>query len=291
MEIKYFQLIEGARKAEGLTVIIDVFRAFSTACYVFNNNARKIIPVGKLDRAYRLKKENEDLVLMGEREGKTLPGFDYGNSPTLIRDVNFKNKTVVHTTSAGTQGIINASSAEEIITGSFVNAEAIVRYIYARNPKKVSLVAMGDAGLESAAEDILCAEYIRYLLNDRISGIYSRKNEILKRIISKSEGLPEGLKNELLKSLDRGNKADIFDKATIHKILRNSSAQRFFDPANSSWSPPEDFEMCLQFNIFDFILRAEKFTQDELIDEGFNEKEFSEGLFYLNKLKDTSSRI
>ena len=42
MNIKILKLIEGAKKAEGLTVIIDVFRAFTVACYAFNNGARII---------------------------------------------------------------------------------------------------------------------------------------------------------------------------------------------------------------------------------------------------------
>ena len=86
MNIKILQLIEGARKAEGLTVIIDVFRAFSVACYVFNNGAEKIIPVGSLETAYALKEENGEFILMGERKGKILPGFDYGNSPAHVQE-------------------------------------------------------------------------------------------------------------------------------------------------------------------------------------------------------------
>ena len=51
-------LVDGARQATGLTVIIDVFRAFSTACYTVFQGASRIIPVGDLDLAYELKKKN-----------------------------------------------------------------------------------------------------------------------------------------------------------------------------------------------------------------------------------------
>lgn len=67
---------------------------------------------------------------------------------------------MVHTTSSGTQGIVAASGADEIITGSFVNADAIVRYIGQRKPQVVSLVCMGYATLYPTAEDTLCARYI-----------------------------------------------------------------------------------------------------------------------------------
>ncbi|KYK25270.1 hypothetical protein AYK26_02200 [Euryarchaeota archaeon SM23-78] len=167
MDINITHLIEGARKAKGLTIIIDVFRAFSTACYVFNNGAKRIIPVGNLDLAYSLKKQNPDFVLMGERKGIMPPGFDYGNSPTYIQNIDFTNKEVIHTTSAGTQGIANAINADEIITGSFVNAQAIVNYIKARDPAQVSLVCVGLDGIKKTDEDTLCAQYIRNALENK----------------------------------------------------------------------------------------------------------------------------
>ena len=34
MQIDILQLTEGAKRAKGTTVVIDVFRAFSTACYL-----------------------------------------------------------------------------------------------------------------------------------------------------------------------------------------------------------------------------------------------------------------
>jgi len=160
MHIDILDLIEGAKQARGLTVIIDVFRAFSTACYVVGNGARQIIPVGDVDLAYKLREENPDYILMGERKGKMLPGFDYGNSPTEIQPVNFSGKTVIQTTSAGTQGFANAKDADALITGSFVNAEAIVSYIKKKSPEKVALVCMGTWAVRTADEDTLCAEYI-----------------------------------------------------------------------------------------------------------------------------------
>ena len=165
MHIEILHLIEGATQAQGLTVIIDVFRAFSTACYVVRNGAQEIIPVGDVDLAYQLKEDNPDYVLMGERKGKILPGFDYGNSPTEIQDVDFSGKSVIQTTSAGTQGFANAKDADELISGSFVNAEAVVTYIKKRSPAKVSLVCMGTWAVRRADEDTLCAEYIADRLN------------------------------------------------------------------------------------------------------------------------------
>lgn len=160
-------MIDGARAARGITVIIDVFRAFSHEAYLLANGAEKIIPVGDVELAYRLKKENPDYLLAGERHGKILPGFDMGNSPSEQKSVNVLGKTVVHTTSAGTQGIANATGADEILGGALVNAKATAEYIKSRNPEEVSLVCMGLEAISRTEEDDLCANYIESLLCGR----------------------------------------------------------------------------------------------------------------------------
>jgi 2-phosphosulfolactate phosphatase len=164
MQIEILELVGGAERARGLVVIIDVLRAFSTACFVAAAGAECIIPLAGLEEAYALKRQNPAYILMGERDGKIQPGFDFGNSPAALENVDFSGAVVVQTTSAGTRGIEKAVGAEEIITGSFVNAGAVIDYIRCRDPKRVSLVGMGNSGLRPASEDLCCAEYIESAL-------------------------------------------------------------------------------------------------------------------------------
>ena len=161
MNIQILHLIDGAKKAKGLTVIIDVFRAFTLECYLFHQGAERIIPIGNIEKAYQLKNDNPNFILIGERNERIPNGFDFGNSPTHLLNIDFSGKTIIHTTSAGTQGLVNAVSASQLITGSFVNADAIVRYIKQMNPKDITLVCMGYSGLYPTEEDTFCAEYIR----------------------------------------------------------------------------------------------------------------------------------
>ncbi len=164
MKIQILQMIEGARKARGLTVVIDVFRAFSLECYLMAKHPSRLCPVGAEQTARDLKRRYPEAVLIGERHGVILPGFEYGNSPSQTEAAELEGKMMIHTTSAGTQGIVNASGATEILTGSLVNAAAIARYIKASDTEEVSLVAMGWEGKEEAPEDVLCARYIKSLL-------------------------------------------------------------------------------------------------------------------------------
>ena len=164
MEVNILELVEGARRARGLTVVIDVFRAFTLECYLFAQGAERIYPTGSLEEALALKREHPDYLAFGERGGAQVAGFDYGNSPSQVAGLDLTGVTCIHTTSAGTQGVVGATGADEVVTTSLVNARAVARYIEARDPREVSIVAMGNAGVSSAAEDVLCARYIKSLL-------------------------------------------------------------------------------------------------------------------------------
>jgi 2-phosphosulfolactate phosphatase len=164
MNVRILQLIEGAKQARGLTVIIDVFRAFSLEAYLMDAGAERIYPIGEAEKVFALKAEHPDWIAIGERGGKKLDGMDFGNSPSSFEGMDLTGRVCLHTTSAGTQGIANAKGASEIITGSLVNAKAIARYIQASGAEEVSLVAMGLSGGRETEEDTLCAEYIKCLL-------------------------------------------------------------------------------------------------------------------------------
>ena len=218
METEIYHLIEGARQANGLAVIIDVFRAFSMECYLYAFGAREVRPVGSVEETFAWKEKDGNCILAGERHGRRIEGCDLGNSPSSIVPELIRGKRVIHTTSAGTQGIANAVHADEIITGSFVNAGAIVNYIRKRNPEKVSLVCMGKGGMEPAEEDELCALYLRSLL----------AGHEMKDIDEKLEG------------------------------LRSGGGSHFFDPDQQEVYPEKDFRLCISRDRFDFVLRIEK---------------------------------
>ena len=218
IEISIYHLLEGAREARGLTVIIDVFRAFSLECYLYRMGASEVRPVGLLEEALSFRRKWEDCVLIGERHGSKCEGFDFGNSPSRITPEDVAGKIIIHTTSAGTQGIVNAAYADELLTGSLVNAKAIAQYILKRQPEQVSLVCMGNSGTRPAAEDELCAEYIKSLL------LGQEMPDIEERI------------------------AD----------LQFHGGEHFFDPEKQEAFPQPDFWLCIRKNQFPFVLLVEK---------------------------------
>ncbi len=179
MEIRILGQLDGAKEAEGLTVIIDVFRAFTVECFLSDLGVAKIIPMGDAAKCLEMKRQNPDLYLVGERKGIKLDGFDSGNSPSYLTAVpELSGKTVVHSTSAGTQGIINAVHATEVLAGSLVNAQAIARYIKKQNPEIVTLVCMGLNGTQESEEDTLCANYIKALIEGKKINIHDQISDL-----------------------------------------------------------------------------------------------------------------
>ena len=168
MNIRILHMIDGAKEATGLTVIIDVFRAFSVEAYLLSMGAKEIIPVGNVDIAYKLKEQNPEMILAGERHGEILPGFDTGNSPSQLMGIDAEGKTVIHTTSAGTQGIANAIHADEILGCSLINARATADYIRHSGAEEISIVCMGLEAISQTEEDNLCAHYIKSLLENTL---------------------------------------------------------------------------------------------------------------------------
>lgn len=211
-------IIHDPKKTTGITIIIDVFRAFTVEPIIIKNGAKKLIVIGDKEIAYNLKKENSNYILIGERNGIKLPEFDYGNSPSQIEKVDFTNKVVLHTTSCGTQGIVKSINAKEIITGSLVNISAIVKYIKNIGYDDISIVTLAKPGSNPFEEDNLCAEYIKAKLENKST------DEFKARILN----------------------------------LKYTSGAKFFDNKLQEIYPKKDFYLCTDIDKYDFVLKAKK---------------------------------
>jgi 2-phosphosulfolactate phosphatase len=215
-------LLAGVREASGLTVVIDVFRAFSCAPILFRLGIKRLVLEPDPDRALTLK-TGDQVVLVGEMEEKPIPGFDLCNSPTEIMKrgrVFFEGKTVIQRTTAGVQGVKTAlENSDEVLLGSFLTAQSTATFIYGKipPPRYVTLVAMGIRAMDRAPEDEACADYLEHLLS----------------------GTP-------------------YDHlAAVERIVFQETAQKFLR-GDRSYLPREDTIFCLQRDLFDFALSAEK---------------------------------
>jgi 2-phosphosulfolactate phosphatase len=220
LSVRRRSLLAGARQAEGVAVVIDVLRAFTTAAVMVHLGAQEIVLLAEAEAVLKRKRETGCLAI-GEVGGKKPAGFDLGNSPSGIlaagRDL-FSGRVVAQRTSAGTRGAVAAARcADQVILGSYVTARAIARYVQSLSPapKIVSLVAMGNGGIEITPDDEGCADYIEHLLTG--------------------------------KAYDH--------TATLQRIVEHEVTQRFLRGDQDHY-PKEDPVYCLQRDLFDFVLVA-----------------------------------
>ncbi len=222
MEIRIESLLGGAKRARGTAVIVDVFRAFTTAAVAFSRGASKIIMVAEPPEALELKAKGLGDLCVGEVNGIRPEGFDFGNSPFEMTGASLEGKTVIQSTRAGTVGVTTASGASEIYVASLVVAKATARMILRDNPSLVTIVAMGWNADMRTDEDELCALYLRNLLEGR-----EPNRDAVRQLVQAS-----------------------------------GQVAKFYDPAQPHFHP-EDCEMSLDVNRFDFAIRVAR--EDDLL--------------------------
>lgn len=165
MNVRVTRFLDGARGATGHAVIVDVFRAFTTAAFCVAAGAREVVLVADHELALAMKRDDPTLFLTGEIGGRPIPGFDVGNSPSAIEPLDLSGRRVVQRTSSGTQGVVAATAAREVALGSFVIAQATIDHLN-RVAKDVTIVAMGEGGTRISDEDDACARYLAARLTD-----------------------------------------------------------------------------------------------------------------------------
>ncbi len=101
MNIQRLSLVAGAQQAEGLPIVIDVLRAFTTSAVLFALGLERLILVDAPEEAFALR-ERHGWLLAGEQGAVKIAGFDYGNSTAeLLRagSERFHGQTLVLRTS------------------------------------------------------------------------------------------------------------------------------------------------------------------------------------------------
>jgi 2-phosphosulfolactate phosphatase len=127
---------------EYIVVVIDILRATSSICYGIENGAEAIIPVSQVEECSAYREKGLDYLLAAERDGKVVDGFDFGNSPFSYTAEKVAGKTIVLTTTNGTQALHLSRAAKKIVIGSFLNLTALSSWLKSQN-ENILLVCAG----------------------------------------------------------------------------------------------------------------------------------------------------
>jgi 2-phosphosulfolactate phosphatase len=162
--------LDGATPDETV-VVIDVLRAFTTVPWLYAQGAATVLATDDAQRAMDLRDElaveGSAIVLAGEDGGRRLEGFDLGNSPTEVAALDLTGATVVHRTSAGTQGLVRCLGSRWLFAASFVNVAATVAAVRATGTAHVTFVVTGASLGRDGDEDLACAELLAARLRGR----------------------------------------------------------------------------------------------------------------------------
>ena len=161
MQVEIIDNLENLENLPGVVVVLDIFRASNTILSLLTAGADKVVLLSDLDAAYALKEQNPSWLLFGERDGLPPAGFEGGNSPAAASRMSLKSRTVIFTTSAGTQAVHRLPRAQAVMFGCFANAGALVKAIQDQAPQSVHLLPMGYKAQEPAEEDDLAAFYLK----------------------------------------------------------------------------------------------------------------------------------
>ncbi len=155
------------RLAGKTLVLIDVLRASTTICKALSVGAKAVIPVERPGEAAELRANIgiEDTILAGERKGIKIENFDLGNSPQEYSEDSVRDKTIILTTSNGTQTYSRASHSSLILTGAIVNISAVADRA-AEVDKDLAIICAGDEG-DFSIEDTLCGGMLLDVLINR----------------------------------------------------------------------------------------------------------------------------
>ena len=134
------QLVSAYVDSDTVVAVMDVFRATSAICTAIHYGAEKVIPVVNVEKAREyLNKEGH--IVGAERNGEVQEGFEYGNSPYSYMGDHVENKTVVISTTNGTFALGAAQSAHKVVVASFLNLDAVSKWLAKQNRRIVLLCA------------------------------------------------------------------------------------------------------------------------------------------------------
>ena len=146
----------------GVIVAVDVLRAFTTAAYALGEGATCIWVVAGIKEALDLAREIPHALVMGEQNGRRPLGFDLSNSPVAVARAGVADRELVQRTTAGTQALIAATSADRLFAASLVCASATAAAITSTGLGAPSYVITGRVpdDPERGEDDLITAQLI-----------------------------------------------------------------------------------------------------------------------------------
>jgi 2-phosphosulfolactate phosphatase len=142
-------------------VVLDILFATSTIVTALAAGAEAVYPAlhrdDALDQAQR--HNSDEVVLAGELNAKTLPGFK-PTAPLRLSDAGVSGKKLIYSTTNGTVALRLSATAAHIYAAALLNGEATMQRIARLHPGENVLVVCSGSGGAFNLEDFYGAGHI-----------------------------------------------------------------------------------------------------------------------------------
>ncbi|MCS7232955.1 MAG: 2-phosphosulfolactate phosphatase [Synergistetes bacterium] len=213
-----------------LWIALDVIRATSTIVTFFACGGKHLYLTSSIREARIIKKGNPQVLLMGERGGVKIAGFDFDNSPTEIMENSslIRGKNAVLTTTNGTKLLRKIlKGGQDAIVGSILNLDAAVKFaleVFSKGGfNGIGIACAGKEG-NLVSDDFYCAGVI-----------VSRIRELIGSVIE--------LNDAACIAFNWASHNDALDV-----FLRSASGKNAIKHGKY-----RDVEFCSKFNLFDLV--------------------------------------
>lgn len=129
----------------------------TTSSLLFSKGLEELFVVAEVARARKLASQAGAL-LLGERGGEKLNGFDGGNSP-LEYTQSLRGQSAILCTSNGSKAVQTTQEVEHVFLGAIVNAKAVAEKALEVTEESIILICAGTGG-QISLDDVLGAACI-----------------------------------------------------------------------------------------------------------------------------------
>ncbi|HMN05462.1 MAG TPA: 2-phosphosulfolactate phosphatase [Flavobacteriales bacterium] len=211
----------------GIVVVIDILRATSAMVAAFHHGVKDIIPVASVEEA-RQYIGREGYVAAAERNGEVVEGFPVGNSPLAFKSMDLSDKTIVISTTNGTQAINVGKDAKQLVIGSFLNLTALTDWLL-KQDENILLLCSGWRDKFSLEDSVFAGAVMARLLESGKFGVEEDSSIASKylymaardNLMSILKAAPRRKRLQQLQLLDDVKYCLTPDQATVIPVLKD----------------------------------------------------------------------
>tara|TARA_Y100001968_G_scaffold305506_1_gene321409 strand:+ start:121 stop:870 length:750 start_codon:yes stop_codon:yes gene_type:complete len=183
MKLHYFHVASDVPE-EGkpdVAVVIDVLRATTTIAWALSNGAEAVQTFSDVDdlKHEASKWPESKRLLLGERNGRKIEGFDLGNSPVSVSNEVVFNKRLFMSTTNGTKSLDRVRHAKNLVTLALPNRSAVGKMLLNTLQSSVWIVGSGWEGSYSLEDSLGAGALVDFLWKHSSESVHIVNDELM----------------------------------------------------------------------------------------------------------------